>query len=67
MSSPTDDLDIFEPFATTQSRGTGLGLLIVRCIVEAHGGTIGTENEKRGAYFLIRLPIEYSSQTETDK
>jgi two-component system phosphate regulon sensor histidine kinase PhoR len=42
---------------STTVQGTGLGLLIVREIVEAHGGTVGVESELgRGSRFWIRLP-----------
>ena len=48
---------IFEPYWTTKSGGTGLGLLIVRRIVRAHGGEIGLESDAgRGLAFTIRLP-----------
>lgn len=48
---------IFEPFFTTKTRGTGLGMPIVKRIVEAHGGTIavGTEDGP-GAEIVIILP-----------
>ncbi|WP_422926297.1 PAS domain S-box protein [Singulisphaera sp. PoT] len=52
------DLDrIFEPFYTTKTKGTGLGMAIVRRIIDAHGGTIevGTRVD-RGAEFIITLP-----------
>lgn len=49
---------VFEPFFTTRSGGSGLGLPTVRKIAEAHGGTISAESEPgRGTKFSLRLPI----------
>jgi signal transduction histidine kinase len=52
-----DDLPkIFEPYFTTRDDGTGLGLALVKRIVEDHGGTITAgNNESRGATFTITL------------
>ncbi len=48
---------VFEPYFTTKSTGSGLGLLIVRRIVRAHGGEIIIESEQnRGVTLTIRLP-----------
>lgn len=53
--------DVFRPFATTKEQGTGLGLMIVRQIVAAHGGAISYSSEVgKGTIFRIDLPIAAS-------
>ncbi|MCF7732739.1 MAG: PAS domain-containing sensor histidine kinase, partial [Akkermansiaceae bacterium] len=48
---------IFEPYRTTKSAGSGLGLLIVRRIVREHGGEIAIESEEsQGTRVVIHLP-----------
>jgi signal transduction histidine kinase len=48
---------IFEPFFTTRATGTGLGLPIVRRIVEGHSGEVEVcSTEGRGTTFIVRLP-----------
>ncbi|MEA3197943.1 MAG: two-component system, sensor histidine kinase FlrB [Gammaproteobacteria bacterium] len=49
---------IFEPFFTTRARGNGIGLSIVKSVIEAHGGTISLADSYRGATFVIELPAE---------
>jgi two-component system sensor histidine kinase FlrB len=49
---------IFEPFFTTRSRGNGIGLSIVRSVVDAHGGTVQLVDSTAGACFVIDLPAE---------
>jgi PAS domain S-box-containing protein len=55
---PPDNISrVFEPYFTTKSSGSGLGLLIVRRIVRAHGGEVIIESERnRGLTVTIRLP-----------
>lgn len=56
--APADVKNIFNPFFTTKPHGMGMGLAIVRTIVEVHGGTMFAENQTSGgALFTIRLPL----------
>ena len=54
---------IFDPFFTTKPAGTGLGLAVVKKLVEEHVGTILAENRKDGgAVISIRLPINEAAR-----
>jgi signal transduction histidine kinase len=59
-----DDLQVlFQPFgrgrsAAALAEGTGMGLYVVKQIVEAHGGRIDVQSELgHGATFRVRLPL----------
>lgn len=50
--------EIFEPYFTTRSEGSGLGLWIAQQIIAAHGGAIEAANAPAGgAVFTLRLPV----------
>lgn len=49
---------VFDPFFTTHTGGTGLGLAVVKAIVQAHGGAVWLESgADRGCRFILRLPV----------
>jgi two-component system nitrogen regulation sensor histidine kinase NtrY len=61
---PEDRVRLFEPYVTTRDKGTGLGLPIVKKIIEEHGGTLSLTdatifdgNAHAGACAIITLPI----------
>jgi signal transduction histidine kinase len=59
---PQDTLErVFDPFFTTKDAGTGLGLSVVKRIVENHSGTIECQSkEGKGTTFAITLPLNWS-------
>ncbi len=58
---PEDHKKIFQPFFTTNHRGTGLGLPICQRIVEEHAGLIYIESELgNGTTVTVRLPVNGS-------
>ena len=49
---------IFEPFYTTKSQGTGVGLSISYGLIEQHGGDILVESTRgKGTCFTVKLPV----------
>jgi two-component system sensor histidine kinase FlrB len=49
---------IFQPFYTSSSKGTGLGLAVVKSVVSAHQGEVSLLNRiDSGAHFVIKLPL----------
>ena len=56
--SPEQIGRIFEPYYTTKSEGSGLGLMIVQRIIREHGGTIDVESDtNRGTTVRLKLPV----------
>jgi PAS domain S-box-containing protein len=54
--------NLFKPFHTTKSKGMGLGLTIVKHIVNLHNGTVEVESEpNKGTKITIRIPKKKSS------
>ena len=57
--SPNDLLRIYDPYFTTKSTGTGIGLAIVHRIIEFHNGRIKVESEEgQGTTVTLLLPAE---------
>lgn len=56
--------NIFDPFVTTKTAGSGLGLALVAKIVGDHGGIIEYDDSGKGGHFLIRLPVYNSKKVE---
>ena len=65
---PPENLDkIWDPFFTTKDMGTGLGLGIVKNIIESHGGSVQIVNRAvRGARVTIELPVRQKKVDENE-
>lgn len=71
---PEDRARLFEPYVTTRDEGTGLGLPIVKKIIEEHGGVLTLEDapvfdgqDHFGAMAVIRLPVSNISSNSAPK
>ncbi len=69
--SEQDRARVFTPFYTRKAKGMGLGLSIVKGIIEAHGGTIreigdlnASKGRREGAHFIVLLPIHTGRDVE---
>ncbi|GFE66896.1 sensor histidine kinase NtrY-like [Litoreibacter roseus] len=70
---PADRARLFEPYVTTREKGTGLGLPIVKKIIEEHGGTLALMdapifdgNTHHGAMAVISLPRLTTEKQDTE-
>jgi two-component system nitrogen regulation sensor histidine kinase NtrY len=70
---PQDRARLFEPYVTTRDKGTGLGLPIVKKIIEEHGGTLVLEDAEPfeagahcGAMAVVSLPLVMQDTVEAE-
>lgn len=57
---------VFEPFFTTRSEGTGIGLWLCRLIVRNHGGELQVHPSRQGTTMRLCLPLHDSPPPRTD-
>jgi len=58
--------NLFQPFYTTKSTGTGLGLAFVKKVIEEHEGVIGVNSElQKGTCFHLQFPVYTFNQIDT--
>ena len=58
--SVDDQNQIFEPFFSTKTKGSGIGLALCKDLIAEHGGAISVESQRgAGATFFVKLPIAH--------
>jgi two-component system sensor histidine kinase FlrB len=59
---------IFDPFYTTRTQGTGLGLAVVQAVAKVHGGNVQLESTSdSGSVFKITLPLENNKTNQSSQ
>lgn len=59
--------EVFKPFFTTRTRGAGLGLSIVKSIIETHGGQIELQNNNSGPGLTASVSLPLAQETEDEE
>ena len=64
LGIPEDNLKkLFEPLFTTKAGGVGLGLVVVKTLVEGHHGSIMVDSlVGKGSTFTVKLPLQKSTR-----
>ena len=64
--TPAQLAKLFQPLFTTKARGIGLGLVVVKNLTEANGGTVAVHSEAgRGSTFVLTLPADAADASAT--
>jgi signal transduction histidine kinase len=50
--------DLFQPYFSTKSQGTGMGLALTEKLIGQHGGQVDYESTAQGTTFRITVPLE---------
>lgn len=56
--APAKLKQVFTPFFTTKTHGTGLGLAVVQSVAKSHHGSVSVQNNAQGATFTLSLPCQ---------
>ncbi len=67
LLSPADTERMGDPYFTTKTRGTGLGLALCRRIAEAHGGSLGIVPERKRQILTIKINIPLDVPTKDEQ
>ena len=59
--------NLFDPFVTSKTDGTGLGLALVAKVIGDHSGIVEFETSEQGTEFRLRLPMHSDDPTDSQR
>jgi len=62
--APELQQDLFKPYFSTKTQGTGMGLPLTRKVISQHGGRLTFQTGPQGTTFCINLPLEATNVAE---